>query len=54
MEYCRCGSLGDYIHSGNQLNEEQLRDILACNLLGLLYLHNRNIIHRVRIDTENE
>ena len=47
MEFCRCGSIGSYIRSGERLNEEVLRDIVSCILLGLSYLHNKKVIHRV-------
>ena len=47
MEYCHSGSIASYLKRGNRLNEEQLRDIVSCALLGLSYLHNHNIIHRV-------
>ena len=47
MEYCCYGSLADYIGKGNRLNESELREIASCCLLGLNYLHNLRIIHRV-------
>ena len=47
MEYCHCGSVGAYLKRGNRLNEEELREIVSCCLLGLSYLHSRNIMHRV-------
>ena len=47
MEYCHCGSVGAYLKRGNRLTEEELREIVSCCLLGLSYLHSRNIIHRV-------
>ncbi|KAK8832426.1 hypothetical protein WA577_002901 [Blastocystis sp. JDR] len=46
MEYCHCGSLGALIRNGNQLNVTALRDIMACSLMGLTYLHAKRIIHR--------
>ena len=51
MEYCHCGSLGSYIRNGNRLTEEEIREIMACCLYGLVYLHSKNIIHRVGIAT---
>ena len=54
MEYCHCGSLGKLIRNGNHFSESELREIASCCLLGLYYLHNSNIIHRVRlIDRSN-
>ena len=47
MEYCPCGSLADYIRNENRLSESELREIASCCLLGLDYLHKRNIIHKV-------
>ena len=47
MEYCHCGSIRTYLNSGCVLNESELREIASCCLLGLSYLHNMNIIHRV-------
>ena len=47
MECCPYGALSDYMRKGNRLNESELRDIAACCLLGLNYLHNMKIIYRV-------
>lgn len=47
MEYCPCGSLADYVRNENRLSESELREIASCCLLGLDYLHKRNIIHKV-------
>lgn len=47
MEYCRCGSVGNYIKSGVPLTEEELKEIVSCCLLGLHHLHSKKIIHRV-------
>ena len=47
MEYCHCGLLLKYMKSGNKLNEEELREITSCCLLGLNYFHNHRRIHRV-------
>lgn len=47
MEYCHCGSLDAYLKHGNRLNENELRDITSCSLLGLSCLHNLKVIHRV-------
>ena len=49
MEYCHCGSIASYLRRGNRLNEEELRAIASCCLLGLSYLHKRNVAHRVFI-----
>ena len=37
----------DYIANENVLNKDELREIAACSLMGLCYLHNRDIIHGV-------
>ena len=51
MEYCHCGSLANYVRNGNRLNEDVLREITSCCLLGLNYLHNsNNIVHRVGME----
>ena len=48
MEYCHCGSLASYMRNANRLNEDELREITSCCLLGLNYLHNtKKIVHRV-------
>ena len=47
MEYCHCGSIASFVRNGNRLTEDELREIITCCLLGLHYLHNRNILHRV-------
>ena len=47
MEYCQCGSMRTLLNSGYMLNEEELREIASCCLLGLDSLHKLNIIHRV-------
>ena len=47
MEYCKYGSIQDYLTNGNHLIEQELRDVTSCCLLGLDYLHNENIIHSV-------
>ncbi len=47
MEYCRCGSILHFLERDEKLNEDALRAIASSCLLGLLYLHYRNIIHGV-------
>lgn len=47
MEYCRCGSVGSYLKKCNHVEERVLREVVSCSLLGLNYLHNRKMIHRV-------
>ena len=39
---------------GNRLTEEELREIVSCCLLGLSYLHSRNIMHRVLVVVGDE
>ena len=45
MEYCRQGSLEQFIGKGNGMDESVIRAVLACSLLGLSYLYSKNIIH---------
>ena len=47
MECCQCGSIRILLESGYVLNEDELREIVSCCLLGLDSLHNMNIVHRV-------
>ena len=47
MECCQCGSMRTLLDSGYVLNEDELREIVSCCLLGLDSLHKLNIIHRV-------
>ena len=54
MEYCHCGSLQAYLKRGNRLKEDELREVVSCCLLGLSYLHAKNIIHRVSMWGESE
>ena len=49
MEFCGSGSLRDYLDTGNHLDEATIRDMMACCLYGLSYLHGMRIIHRVRV-----
>ena len=46
MEYCHCGSIQSFLRRGNRLKEDELREVVSCCLLGLSYLHNRNVMHR--------
>lgn len=47
MESCKLGSLKDYMDLNVGLNEEALREIASCCLLGLEFLHSHHIIHGV-------
>ena len=47
MECCQCGSMRTLQNSRYVLNEEELREVASCCLLGLNTLHKLNIIHRV-------
>ena len=47
MEYGQCGSIWTLLNSGYVLNEEELREVASCCLLGLDSLRKLNIIHRV-------
>ena len=47
MDYYKCGSIANYCSSGNELSEEEIREIASCSLLGLEDLSTSHIIHRV-------
>ena len=47
MENCELRSLDEYIHYNGILNEDEVREIASCCLLGLDYLHSQNIMHGV-------
>ena len=47
MENCEFGSLEKYMDKMVSLNEDELREIASCCLLGLDFLHSRHIIHGV-------
>ena len=40
-------SLREYMDENNRFNEDELRDIASCCLLGLDFLHSQQIIHGV-------
>jgi serine/threonine protein kinase len=47
MDYCMGGSVKDLITKFNKpLTEDQVAGVLVGALSGLIYLHDRNIIHR--------
>jgi serine/threonine protein kinase len=47
MEVCDAGSVNDLMFMcGHTLREGQIRHVVASTLLGLAYLHDRDIIHR--------
>jgi serine/threonine kinase 4 len=52
MEYCVIGSVADILHLETakgikyELKEAEIAAILQAVLRGLVYLHNKNIIHR--------
>ena len=54
MDYCAYGSIDSYLKNGHRLKEEELREIASCCLLGLNYLHKKNIIHRVSMWGKSE
>ena len=54
MEYCHCGSIASYLKSGNHLSENELREVVACCLLGLNYLHKKNVMHRVFVQVDGD
>ena len=47
MENCELESLREYMNMNNGLNEDALREIASCCLLGLDFLHSQHIIHGV-------
>ena len=47
MENCRLGSLKDYMNMNDGLNEDELRAIASCCLLGLNFLHSQHITNAV-------
>ena len=47
MENCELESLKEYMNANNGLNEDALREIASCCLLGLDFLHSQHIIHGV-------
>ena len=47
MDHCEFGSLEKYMDKMVSLNEDELREIVSCCLLGLDFLHSRHIIHSV-------
>ena len=49
MEYDDSVSLYDFVRNDNGFTESELREIAGCCLLGLEYLHKRNILHSVCI-----
>ena len=40
-------SLREYMDENNRFNEDELREIASCCLLGLDYLHSQHIMHGV-------
>ena len=49
MEYDDSISLYDFVMNDNSFIESELREIASCCLLGLDYLHKRNLSHSVCI-----
>ena len=47
MENWELGSLREYMNRNDGLNEDELRAIASCCLLGLAFLHSQHIIHGV-------
>ena len=39
---------------GNRLKEDELREIVSCCLLGLSYLHEKNVIRRVYVSGNDD
>ena len=49
MENCDCYSLSQFLRRKDYLTEEQVREIAHGCLLGLNFLHERDIWHEVSI-----
>lgn len=47
MELCCFGSIGSVLREKGRLTEDELREVVSGVLLGLLDLHNANVIHGV-------
>ena len=47
MEYCRFDTVASFLQKVRRLTEDEIKDILACCVLGLMYMHSKGIIHRV-------
>ena len=47
MKNCELRSLREYMNMNNGLNEDALRVIASCCLLGLDFLHSQRIIYGV-------
>ena len=43
MEHCPYGSVGSLVKEGHRLNEEALRDVASCCLLGMDYLQRKKL-----------
>ena len=50
MEYCRYGSAASFLSKCRTFTEEEIRDIMTCCVIGLLYLHSKRIMHRVTVN----
>lgn len=46
MDYLPGGDLRHHIAKSRKFSEDEAKFIIACILLGLDYLHSKNIIHR--------
>ena len=47
MENCELESLREYMNMNNGLNEDALREIASCCVLGLVFLLSHYIFHGV-------
>lgn len=47
MEYCRFDTVASFLKNVRRFTEDEIKDIMACCVLGLMCVHSKGIIHRV-------
>ena len=50
MENCALESFSEYMDVNDRLNEDELRAIASCCLLGLDFLHSHHSMHGVIVE----